>query len=150
MSNAWPGARYHIYMLAELTDASRHKCLIYDGDPSEQLPVVIPFLTDGLRNNWRCLYLGSPEMVRMVDSALAAQGVDAAREAKKRALVLSSDRSHLADGNFEPRMMIDMLCEFVDAAVQDGFEGLCATGDLKWELGKNKNFDRLLEYEARL
>jgi len=25
------------------------KCLNYDGDPSEQLPVVIPFLADGGR-----------------------------------------------------------------------------------------------------
>jgi signal transduction histidine kinase len=140
-------------MLAEIADsadASRHKCLIYDGDPSEQLPVVIPFLADGLRNNWRCLYLGSPEMVRMVDSALAAEGIDAASELKKGALVLSSERSHLSNGSFEPGMIIDMLCALIDSAVQDGFNGLCATGDMKWELGKNKNFDRLLEYEARL
>lgn len=148
-----PGTRYHIYMLAELAgsaEASRHKCLIYDGDPSEQLPVVIPFLADGLRNNWRCLYLGSPAMVRMVDSALAAEGIDAKREVKKGALVLSSERKHLAKGNFEPRMIIDMLCALVDSALHDGFNGLCATGDMKWELGKNKNFERLLEYEARL
>ena len=140
-------------MLAEIADsadASRHKCLIYDGDPSEQLPVVIPFIADGLRNNWRCLYLGSPEMVRMVDSALAAEGIDAASELEKGALVLSSERSHLADGSFEPGLIIDMLCALIDRAVQDGFNGLCATGDMKWELGKNKNFDRLLEYEARL
>lgn len=149
----WSGLRYHIYMLAQVGDsaeASRHKCLIYDGDPSEQLPVVIPFLADGLRNNWRCLYLGSPAMVRMIDSALAAEGIDAGREIKKGTLVLSSERNHLANGDFEPRTIIDMLCGLIDSAVQEGFEGLCATGDMKWELGKSKNFDRLLEYEARL
>ena len=131
-------------------EVSRHKCLIYDGKPSEQLPVVVPFLKDGLRDNWRCLYLGSPEMVEMVDGALVARGTQTRREVDRGALILSSDRSHLTDGNFEPQMMIEMLCESVDKAVGDGFEGLCATGDMRWELGANKNFDRLLEYEASL
>lgn len=131
-------------------EVSRHKCLIYDGHPSEQLPVVIPFLLDGLQNHWRCLYTGSPEMVRMVDRALSSHGVDTAKQAKRGRLILSSDRSHLAAGSFEPRIMIDGLSAMVDSAVKDGFEGLCATGDMLWELGTSKNFDRLLEYEARL
>src|ERR1700722_5664433 len=113
-------------------EVSRHKCLIYDGHPSEQLPVVIPLLADGLQNNWRCLYLGSPEMVRMVDIALAATGVDTAHEANRGALVFSSDRNHLADGKFVPEQMIDGLCAQIDGALKDGFEGLCATGDMKW------------------
>ena len=129
---------------------SRHKCLIYDGDPAEQLPVVVPLLKDGLETNWRCLYLGDPAMVRMVDSALAAEAVDTAREAARGALVFSSDRSHLAGGRFDPAAMIDGLRALIDGAVQDGFQGLCATGDMRWELGEDANFDRLLEYEARL
>ena len=38
----------------------------------------------------------------------------------------------------------------IDRAVHDGYEGLCATGDMRWELGDDQNLDRLLEYEARL
>jgi signal transduction histidine kinase len=105
---------------------------------------------DVLRNNWRCLYLGSPEMVQMVDTALVATGIDTVREAKRGALVLSSDRSHLAGGKFVPEKMIDGLCSMIDGALSDGYEGLCATGDMKWELGPDKNFDVLLDYEARL
>lgn len=130
--------------------ASRHKCLIYDGDPSEQLPVVVPLLREGLGSNWRCLYLGSPEMVGMVDGALAREGVDTDRERGRAALVFSSDRSHLVRGKFDPNAMIDGLCTTIDQAVKDGFQGLCATGDMRWELGADENFDRLLEYEAQL
>jgi signal transduction histidine kinase len=130
--------------------ASRHKCLIYDGDPSEQLPVVVPLLMDGLGENWRCLYLGSPDAVEMVDSALARQGVDTSREVRRGALVLSSDRSHLIDGKFDPGAMVGGLSATIDAAVRDGFQGLCATGDMRWELGDDDNFGRLLEYEANL
>ena len=135
---------------ADAHDVSRHKCLIYDGDPSAQLPVVVPLLKDGLANNWRCLYLGEPTVVRMVDTALAAEGLDTARETQRGALVFSSDRSHLANGVFDPVAMIDGLSTLIDAAVRDGFQGLCATGDMRWELGDDRNFDRLLEYEARL
>src|SRR5690242_1333535 len=83
-------------------EVSRHKCLIYDGQPSAQLPVVIPFLLDGLRNNWRCLHVGSPEATQMVDQALVGSGVNTTREVKRGALVISSDRSHLSAGTFDP------------------------------------------------
>lgn len=142
----------HHWMHTELEhpEVSRHKCLIYDGHPSEQLPVVVPLLQDGLQHRWRCLYLGDPDMVRMVDSALTAKGVDTAGEVGRGALMFSSDRSHLSGGAFDPQAMIDGLRALIDGALHDGFEGLCATGDMRWELGDDKNFDRLLEYEARL
>jgi len=118
----------------EHPEVSRHKCLIYDGHPSEQLPVVVPLLLDGLHHHWRCLYLGDPEMVRMVTAALGAKGVDTAREVGRGALILSSDRSHLVGGEFEPQVMIDGLRSLIDGALHEGFEGLCATGDMRWEL----------------
>jgi hypothetical protein len=46
--------------------------------------------------------------------------------------------------------LVENLCALVDDAVEEGFQGLCATGDMKWELGSEKNFDQLLEYEALL
>jgi signal transduction histidine kinase len=131
-------------------EVSRHKCLIYDGDPVEQLPVVVPLLLDGLQDNWRCLYLGSPDSVQMVDAALATKGVDTRHEKTRRSLVLSSDRSHLHDGRFDPEAMVDQLSASIDEALSDGYQGLCATGDMRWELGADDNFDRLLEYEALL
>jgi signal transduction histidine kinase len=129
---------------------SRHKCLIYDGEPSEQLPVIVPLLMEGLHDNWRCLYLGSPDALKMIDSALASKGVDTPRQTERGALVLSSDRSHLAGGAFDPEAMVEGLCAAIDDAVKDGYGGLCATGDMRWELGADENFDRLVEYEARL
>src|SRR5215472_757017 len=98
-------------MLAELApnEVSRHKCLIYEGYPSEQLPVVIPLLTDGLHDNWRCLYLGSPEMVDMVGSALSSRDVDVDYQTKRGALLLSSQRDHLGNGTFHPQAMVENL-----------------------------------------
>jgi signal transduction histidine kinase len=130
--------------------ASRHKCLIYEGHPSEQLPVVVPLLAESLKDNWRCLYLGDPDCVAMVGNALTQKGVKTAREMDRGALVMSSERGHLDGGKFEPQAMIDSLVAMIDEAVRDGYQGLCATGDMMWELGTEKNFEYLTEYEALL
>ncbi len=129
---------------------SRHKCLIYDGEPSEQLPVVVPFMLDGLRSNWRCLYVGNPQATQMIEHALLASGLNTVREESRGALVMSSDRSHLSTGVFNPRQMLDWLSQAIDDALKAGFVGLCATGDMRWELGDDDNFEFLLDYEAGL
>jgi signal transduction histidine kinase len=136
-------------MLSTESEISRHKCLIYDGHPSEQLPVIVPLLEDGLRANERCLYLGDPAMIAMVENALTARGVDVAAQVERGALVLSADRPP-EDATFDPDAMVAMLVDMIDGAVKEGFAGLCATGDMRWELGRDENFDRVLEYEALL
>src|SRR5258708_29581278 len=100
----------------ERQDVSRHKCLIYDGDPSEQLPVIVPLVMNGLGENRRCLYVGDPTTVAMVEAALASKGVDIARETGRGALIFSSDRGHLKDG-FDPEAMVAMLVQLIDDAV---------------------------------
>jgi signal transduction histidine kinase len=130
--------------------ASRHKCLVYAGDETEQFPVVMPFLTGGLQDNWRCLYLGNPRIVNTVRTELMARDIDVDRETKRGALILSSDRDHLGNGTFHSEAMVENLAALADSALRDGFQGLCATGDMKWEFGSDRNFGHLLEYEALL
>src|SRR5919109_607859 len=87
----------------------------------------------------------------MIDQGLAESGVDTPPEKNRGALILSGDRSHPVGGRFDPKAMVDALSRLIDESVAQGFEGLCATGDMRWELGDNDaNFDRLLDYEARL
>ena len=35
-------------------------------------------------------------------------------------------------------------------ALRDGYEGLWATGDMTWEMGSEKDFSKLLDYEWQL
>ncbi|HYV98440.1 MAG TPA: MEDS domain-containing protein [Gemmatimonadaceae bacterium] len=127
-----------------------HRCLIYEGTKSAQLPVVLPLLIDSLRDNWKCLYLGDDESLAMIDRSLGERGVETARERSRGSLTLTSDRMHLKDGKFEPKEMIGALTTAIDEAVSEGYRGLCATGDMRWELGADENFERLSEYEALL
>jgi len=131
-------------------ERSRHRCLVYEGDPSRQLPVVVPMLLEHLHAGWRCLYLGPPEMLAMAAEALRAEGVDTERETNRGALVFSADQSHLDGQTFDPERMIDSLCALVEQSQRDGFQGLYATGDMKHEVGTDENFERVLAYEAQL
>lgn len=134
-------------MFSTVSEVSRHKCLIYDGHPSEQLPVIVPLLEEGMRANERCLYMGDPVMVEMVKAALAERGIDVAEEIAAGRMVFSSERPPEV---FDPEAMVGNLVEMIDAALRDGFTGLCATGDMRWELGSDANFEKLTQYEALL
>jgi len=103
-----------------------------------------------LGQNYRCLYLNSPPMVAGMLSYLAAVGVDVAREICKKSLVVSSEQQHLDDGRFDVERMMGNLKDALQQALEDGYAGLWASGDMTWEMGPDKDFSNLLEYEQRL
>jgi DcmR-like sensory protein len=129
----------------------RHQCLLYEGPPSQHLKAVAAVVREKLDENFRCLYLNSGPMVAGMRSYLAAAGVDVAREMERGSLVLSSELSHLKeDGSFDVEWMMETLAIALDDALQKGYAGLWATGDMTWEFGPEKNFSKLLDYELRL
>jgi len=128
----------------------RHQCLIYEGSPARHFRGLAAAVVENLKKNKRCFYLNSPTMMTGIRSYLAAAGLDLARELERGALVLSSDESHLVDGQFDSERMLAMLENAVHEALRDGFSGLWATGDMTWEFGNEKNFVKLLDYERGL
>jgi hypothetical protein len=124
--------------------------MVYDGAPSVHLGLVATAAAERLRSRYRCLYLNSPTMVAGFRMRLALEGVDAATEVSRGALVLSSDQDHLIGGEFDAWRMLSKLSETLDHALDDGYAGLWASGDMLWEFGNEKNFSKLLEYELGL
>lgn len=135
---------------AAIMETARHRCMIYEGSPAKHLPGLARLIRDKIRANKRCLYLNSIPMVAGIRSYLAAAGVDVAQEVSRGSLILSSDQDHLEDGIFDPARMLDMLAEAVNDALAQGYTGLWSTGDMTWELGNEKNFGKLMEYERGL
>lgn len=124
--------------------------MIYEGAPSRQLPALAALMREQLREGRRCLYLNSPPMVSGLRSYLAAAGVDVAQEVLNGNLLVSSDRGHLSGSSFDVGRMMDMLEDAISQALNDGYHGLWATGDMTWELGPEQDFSKLLEYEWQL
>ena len=133
-----------------MTALPRHQCLIYKGSPSRQLPAIAAVLQNKLNENYRCLYLDSPSMVAAMQSKLATIGVDVLDELDKTSLVLSSERDQIVEGRFDADRMMQKLEAALQHALDDGFEGLWAVGDMSWEAGFHTAFGTLLDYEWRL
>jgi hypothetical protein len=124
--------------------------LIYEGSPAKQLPGLASVIIRELKGNRRCLYLNSPSMVAGIRSYLAAAGLDVADAVREGSLVLSSSQRHLTNGAFDPAGMLDLLSDAVQRALSNGYEGLWASGDMTWEFGKERAFEKLLAYEYGL
>ena len=128
----------------------RHQCMIYTGSPAAHLSGLAALIAAKLGSNVRCLYLNSPPMIAGIRSYLAATGMDVAREVDRGALVLSSSDGHLIDGRFDVERMLALLSDSVCQASNDGYDGLWASGDMTWEFGLERNFDKLHDYERGL
>jgi hypothetical protein len=129
---------------------SRHRCMLYEGAPSKQLPMLASVICQKIDENYRCLFLNSPAMVAGMGSCLAAKGRDVLEDTKRGRLVLSSEQHYSNDGLFDVDAMLRGLEDALEQALKDGFKGLWASGDMTWEFGQARDFSRLLEYEWRL
>lgn len=97
---------------------SRHQCMIYEGAPSQQLPVIASIITLKLQESFRCLYLNRPVMVSGLRSALSALGVEVAKEVSEGRLLLSSESHETSDGDFNVDKMLRGLEEALDQSIQ--------------------------------
>lgn len=126
-----------------------HLCLVFESD-AERLAAVIPFLQQGLARNECCLCLVDADTAAPLSAALSAAGVDVPREQQRGALAFVTERDYLRDGRFEPQSLLDTLQRTLAEALEAGFSGWRATGDMVWELGPISPYERLLEYESAL
>jgi hypothetical protein len=128
----------------------RHQCLVYKGSSAPHLPRLSALIRQNLNKNYRCLYLDRPPMVVGMRAHLFAVGIDIPQEQKKGRLTLSSDTGYLLNGRFDIDRMLSTLEDALNQALNDGYQGLWATGDMSWEFGPEKDFSQLLDYEWQL
>jgi two-component system, chemotaxis family, sensor kinase Cph1 len=128
-----------------------HICALFQTE-EEQLSIAAGYVADGLRRGERCLYVTeSAAGLERFREVLEALGVDTAAALKRGALVqATSAETHLAGGRFDAERMLGMLNDAVEAALNDGFQGLRTCGDMSWLLGNPEGADQVVEYEAFL
>jgi hypothetical protein len=82
---------------------------------------------------------------------LTNAGIDvAAEEARGAIVLLTKSEAHLSGGTFDPDRTITLLHAAVQDALNCGFSGLRAAGDMSWLLDNAPGSEHLAEYEARL
>jgi MEDS: MEthanogen/methylotroph, DcmR Sensory domain len=127
-----------------------HVCTLF-ASPEEQLQAAMEYIRGGLARGERCLYVCCEHELHEFRAALKQAGIAVESEEARGALVLLTKYDgHLKDGSFDPDRMISMLDKAVKDALDAGFNGLCAAGDMNWLLDGAPGSERLAEYEARL
>ena len=133
-----------------MQQVARHQCLVYKGSPAAHLPRLSTLIRQKLNENHRCVYLNRPLMAGAMRAHLYAVGINVPQEEMKGSLALSSDTGYLLNGHFDIDRMLRTLEDALDQALNDGYQGLWASGDMDWEFGPERDFSKLLEYEWRL
>jgi len=127
-----------------------HVCTLF-ASPEEQLQAALDYIRGGLSRGERCLWVSCERPVAEFRAALKDAGIDVeAEEGRGALLLLAKDEGHLKGGSFDPDRMIAMLHQAVKDALDAGFSGLCAGGDMSWLLDRAPGSERVVEYEAKL
>jgi hypothetical protein len=126
-----------------------HGCFFYQSF-TEAIEVTVAFLQIGLERNEQSIYLADPLCVEKVRKALIHFGIDVRTEEQNKRLILSSERGYLNDGHFDKDKMVNFLDQAFRQSLKDGFSGLRATGDVIWEIGNDRDMEKLAEYERVL
>lgn len=127
-----------------------HTCFLYE-DPKLQLPVVVSFLIEGLKQGECCFYVADEHSVAAVKKAFAQAGVNVKKQINLRALnILTKNESYLSSGHFNASEMLDYFKDAIKAATRAGFMAFRATGEMTWALGGEPGCDQLIPYETLL
>lgn len=125
-----------------------HICLFYRSQ-SELLATLVPYVRFGLERNERCFCVESSDVCRELVAQLEAAGIQAERLIERGALILVDPQQvYFNRGKFDPAVMTDLLVNAIREAVEHGFSGFRAAGDMGWALDNKPGCDRLLEYET--
>ncbi|HXG36661.1 MAG TPA: MEDS domain-containing protein, partial [Dehalococcoidia bacterium] len=141
-------------MTVELTRAGdaaveQHLCLFYN-NPKEQLPVLVPFLAEGLRNGERCIYVTDDLTVDEMRLALEAHGIDVRQELELGSLCLWTRREWRQPGELDSAKKAAQVREIIDSALKSGFKGVRFGVEMTWTLGPDIEVERLRHWEATI
>ena len=127
-----------------------HYCCIYK-TREEQLSILIPYITDGIEQNQKCVYIFDETKKEDFQKELERRGMDVQAHLESKQLVfLTKTDAYLKGGSFDPDRMFELLASIQDEAIKEGFDGLRVTGEMTWVFSKAPGVERLIEYETKL
>ena len=118
---------------------------------TEQLKTAIPFIAIGLERNEKCLYIAEESSLAEICRYLQDFGVNVQEAKKRNALtIVTKHETYLKHGSFQPDKMIEDLRDAVQSALDMGFTGLRAAGELSWALDLPSALVQMVQYEEEL
>ena len=127
-----------------------HLCLVYDGDPSDQFPALVPFLRQGLENGERAVYVSDDGTIEELGRALTEYGVDVKGRLDDGSLVLWTRSEWRQPGELDSARKADQVRRIIDDALRQGYSGVRFGIEMTWTLGPDIAADRLCHWEATI
>jgi hypothetical protein len=137
--------------MANLFRQGEHICAVFETE-EQHLAIAAEYVADGLLSGEQVLYVcQSDAAVQRFHAALREIGINIEAMRKRGALIESTHaNAHLAGNRFDCERMLTLLNEAVEAALNGGFTGLRACGDMSWLLAEPEGAEQVVEYEALL
>ncbi len=124
-----------------------HTCVFYH-KPDDLLGILEPYILEGLRQGEKCFCAQTAAMAKHLEAGLERAGVDVAREKKRGALqIISEKETYFPQGRFDCARLVQLLERSIELAVKDGFSGFRTAGELRWAASGMCDCDQLVEYE---
>lgn len=113
------------------------------------METLAPFIHTGLSRHERCFCILPPDRAHELVTELERRGVDVKTEISRSALLLAiPDETYLSQGIFDKNKMMQFLESAVREAVELGFAGFRAAGDMSWACRDSGICAQLAEYES--
>jgi len=127
-----------------------HLCSFYESK-EEQFQIAFPFILEGLAKNEKCLYIADDNSVDEIKAGLLLHGIDVEECLKTDQLnIMTANESYLKHGRFILDDMILQIDSFVYRAINEGYSGVRATGEVTWLIRELSFLEEFLEYEKTL
>ncbi len=111
--------------------------------------VTARLLEAGLVGDEKCLFAGSPAVVREMEDALKKSGVDVAEKVASGQLIFISDRESLLVGKrFDPYHLLSTHQTFIAQALREGWKAVRISMDMTWLTNEIASPEQILKYEA--
>ena len=134
----------------ESLNLGSHVCCIY-GNKEEKLSMLVEFMEIGLERNEKCLYVFDECSKEKLVERFKERGLEIDRLMDSGKFeFLTKRETYLKDGYFSPDKMFELLQDEQEKALDQGFSGLRATGEMTWFFTDTPGVEKLMEYESRL
>src|SRR5213594_3715304 len=100
-----------------------HLCLFYEKDPAEQMPVLIPFIQDGLSKNEQFIYVADDQTVDELAERLKQSGVNVGKEIERGVLKFWIRREWCQSGELFSKKKSFQVLHFMDEVAKSSFKG---------------------------
>ena len=124
-----------------------HICAIFENH-DQQMSVMLPFITHGLRAEQLCVWISSPPAADAFRRALSQAGGDLPTlEASGQLAIISDIDFYLRDGLFLPERTLELGLTLLEDGRRHGYSGMRVAADLSWLGGGPPNVDLWEKYE---